>query len=113
MKIAVVLLCAGLLSCESASQRQSKAEAERDESAEIDARLAVARLMRDPDTAKFEGVIVVRDASDERAVCGSVNGANAMGGMDGARRFAVKSGHAEIEGDRDFEAFWGLVCRRA
>jgi hypothetical protein len=50
-------------------------------------RQAVAESLRDPESARFTGVRVVRTENGRDALCGSVNAKNAYGGYAGADLF--------------------------
>jgi hypothetical protein len=66
-----------------------------DKDAIASATQAVSKDLRDPDSAKFSDIFVVRHAKDEKdkgeflSTCGAVNAKNAFGGYVGAVRFVV------------------------
>ena len=67
--------------------------ASRDEAVETRTREAVAAKLKDPTSAVFEGLRVVRSPSEKEgwfAVCGVVNGRNSFGAMSGAERFVAR-----------------------
>lgn len=52
--------------------------------------------MRDPDSAKFTDVEIIRSVGTPYAICGSVNAKNAFGAYAGARRF-----YQPVDGPKD------------
>lgn len=59
-----------------------------DESALIDsAKAAVARSLKDPESARFADLRIGRTANGEPVVCGTVNAKNSYGGYTGAAPF--------------------------
>ncbi|HFO1371966.1 hypothetical protein ACOAP4_29710 [Pseudomonas aeruginosa] len=53
---------------------------------------SVREVLKDPDSAKFSGLIGVRSISappDKYSICGKVNAKNSYGGYTGFTRFAV------------------------
>ena len=64
-------------------------EQEISDKVDIDVALAMTKsYLRDPDSAQFIGVKLVR-RGEEKGVCGHVNARNAFGGMVGNTAFAV------------------------
>jgi hypothetical protein len=60
------------------------------------ARNAVRKQLRDPESALFDGLRVVKDKSGKPGVCGTVNAKNAMGGMTGPKMFVFDGSQARI-----------------
>lgn len=55
---------------------------------------AVIAKLKDPDSARFSGVVGVGDPNTGSfSVCGSVNAKNSYGGYTGSKPFAVSAGH--------------------
>ena len=53
---------------------------------------SVREVLKDPDSAKFSGLIGVRSIAappDKYSICGKVNAKNSYGGYTGFTRFAV------------------------
>lgn len=63
------------------------------------AKSRVADQLRDPASAQFREVKVVRQADGSSAVCGEVNGKNAYGGYVGFRGFVVRGSEVHIRND--------------
>lgn len=64
------------------------------------ARTAIKKLLRDPNSARFEG-IKVKTVAGKTGVCGQVNSKNAMGGMTGPKIFVFDGTYAHILVDRE------------
>lgn len=68
----------------------------------------VADQLKDPDSAKFRKVAIVR-----KSVCGEINAKNSMGGYVGYRRFMVVDTTSAIDDDSaQFEELWTTVCAK-
>jgi hypothetical protein len=67
--------------------------------AEDAAEKLVADQMRDPASAQFREVKVVKQQDGSEAVCGEVNGKNAFGGYVGFRGFVVHGSEVHIRND--------------
>jgi hypothetical protein len=61
-----------------------------------EARRVVLDGLKDPDSAKFGEFWRLGDVA-----CGTVNSKNSMGGYTGKKIFAVKDGHAQLQGEGD------------
>jgi hypothetical protein len=69
---------------------------------------AVADQLKDPDSAKFRKVAIVRGS-----VCGEINAKNSMGGYVGYKRFMVVDDASAIDDDTyKFEELWDQVCSK-
>lgn len=78
---------------------------------EIAAKDQVKAKLRDPDSAVFTAVKVVR-RNDTVAICGYVNSRNALGGMTGPQRF-IAGGAVGLEEDfapGEMDQAWTLLC---
>jgi hypothetical protein len=76
------------------------------------AEYAVRQTLRDPSSARFENVAVVRNAGSV-AVCGAVNARNGFGGYAGAARFMARNQTALVESAANTRAFsqtWNRAC---
>jgi hypothetical protein len=51
------------------------------------AKQAVLKILKDPDSAKFENLFIVADSHGPRTICGVVNAKNGYGGYNGATPF--------------------------
>lgn len=73
----------------------------------------VAKRLKDPGSAQFTDLLVVRVAGAP-IVCGYVNGKNSFGGYTGAQPFVMGTkGIPILEGDMDASAFtklWNQSC---
>lgn len=73
---------------------------------------AVKANLRDPGSAKFSDVVVVRK-SGSIAVCGAVNAKNGFGGYSGASRFMARGDLAVVESPdnvAEFSKLWNKAC---
>lgn len=71
----------------------------------------VRARLRDPETAVFTGVRVVRH-DEVTAICGYVNSKNGLGGMTGPQRF-IAGGAVGLEEDfepGEMDAAWARLC---
>ena len=106
-------LAAGLAGCGSEQSEQDRLRSE-DYELEIDARMAVSDRLRDPNSARFEGVFVSR-SSGLPVVCGQVNAKNAFGGYAGAKPFYF-AGRVAVIADagnvEEFRTAWTDLCQR-
>lgn len=80
---------------EAIAQQQKEDERLDDEVSTNLALEIVKNRLRDPDSAKFTAVGVIRKGGT-KAVCGTVNAKNGFGGMSGAEPFAVADFHAHL-----------------
>ncbi len=96
--LTATLVILGLTACDTVDEKMIR-----------DAQKLIAEQLKDPGTAKFSGVYIVREEpgttdSDDTlknvAVCGYVNGKNAFGAYAGATRFVVL--FAEIEKSKSY-----------
>jgi hypothetical protein len=71
------------------------------------AKTTAAYDLKDPESAKFRNIVVVRDS-----VCGEINAKNSMGGYVGYKRFfAVGGVVARIDNDESpFQEAWSKIC---
>ena len=78
----------------------------------VDAKKAIQRLLRDPDSAEFESVVGHEVTSDQFIFCGTVNAKNGFGGYQGPKAFiTLSSAEAYIDdGKKDFRDMWEYVC---
>lgn len=83
-----VLVCAAALSLAGCNQQP-------DPEAELiaDAKAAAARNLKDPDSAKFRGLV---SYPDKDLVCGEINGKNSYGAYSGFVDFYYQNGFAAI-----------------
>ncbi len=75
---------------------------------------AVRRSLKDPYSARFEGLKAGRNASGSMLVCGYVNAKNGFGGYHGRRMFAARvspTGLATLE-PMSSEAYVMGLCHR-
>jgi hypothetical protein len=74
------------------------------------AHASVRRLLKDPDSARFESSYIAHTG----AVCGLVNAKNSYGGYAGASRFIVTREWARIEGENDhgISYRWSELCEK-
>jgi hypothetical protein len=86
---------------------------ERGDAQEIgEAEYAVQQTLRDPSSARFESVVVVRKPGSV-AVCGAVNAKNGFGGYSGLARFMARNQVALVESPDNTRAFskvWNRGC---
>ncbi|MGR6534027.1 hypothetical protein [Brevundimonas sp. RM1] len=61
-----------------------------------DAKDAVRNTLRDPGSAEFRRIKVVRSDGQPRVVCGEVNSKNAFGGYVGFRDFYYRDGRLRV-----------------
>ena len=99
---------------ESADAGESPAvlQAREDRELEYQAEEAVRGTLRDPKSAEFQSVTVVRKAGSI-AVCGSVNAKNGFGGYTGFQPFMSRGGVAMIrqsESSTQFLSLWNRAC---
>lgn len=80
--------------------------------ASVDAKKAVERLLRDPDSAEFRDVVGHEVTADHFVFCGAVNAKNGFGGYQGYRAFiTLSSDEAYIDdGKKEFRDMWEYVC---
>ncbi len=71
------------------------------------AQATIAAQLRDPDSARFTGVTLMKDGS----VCGFVNSRNAFGGMTGNNPFVVTPREWSILGREGFPKVWKERCQ--
>lgn len=78
----------------------------------VDAKKAVQRLLRDPDSAEFKDVVGHEVASGQFIFCGAVNAKNGFGGYQGYRAFiTLSSSDAYIDdGKKEFRDMFEYVC---
>lgn len=74
---------------------------------------AVRAKLKDPGSARFEGVFFNRGADGIPVVCGYVNSRNSFGGYSGAQRFVATDQMAVLEEETagDFGEVWAALCR--
>lgn len=78
------------------------------------AKKLVANRLRDPSSAQFRNVQVVKQQDGTSAVCGEVNGKNAYGGYVGFQSFVVKGSEVHLRGnDFDFSSAADLDAQTA
>lgn len=75
----------------------------------------VTKVLKDPDSARFQDVTVVKpknfDPKRPGIVCGSVNAKNSFGGYTGFKDFVVIAGIPVLEdGTNDFVRLWNKQC---
>ncbi|WGM48093.1 hypothetical protein KOAAANKH_02982 [Brevundimonas sp. NIBR10] len=78
---------------------------------EIVGKEAVKARLRDPDSAEFTLVRVVR-RGETTAICGYVNSKNGLGGMTGPQRF-ISGGATALEEDfapGEMDQAWARLC---
>ena len=78
---------------------------------EIVGKEAVKARLRDPDSATFSQVRVVR-RGETTAICGYVNSKNGLGGMTGPQRF-IAGGATALEedfGPGEMDQAWAMLC---
>jgi len=99
-----------LVACQTAAAPPVTAELS-DKQAFAMARQAVLATLKDPDSAKFPGIMTRRSGMDsfgtpEDIVCGTVNAKNSFGGYTGPRIFAFRMVKqiVTIDGDSGFAA---------
>ena len=109
----IVIAFARACSSSTPSTFDSGADARNIDAREIgEAEYATTQTLRDPSSAKFENVVVVRNAGSV-AVCGYVNAKNGFGGYSGAARFMARNQTALVESaanTRDFSKTWNRAC---
>ncbi len=104
-----------------AARADSLAAAERADAERMrsDARTTLAELLKDPATASFDSLVVVRPPPiDGRtapmAACGRISGKPGLGGGNTATRFVYQSRFTvfveEASNREEFAALWGRVC---
>lgn len=72
------------------------------------AKTAVSYDLKDPDSAKFRNVRVIRGV-----VCGEINAKNALGAYTGFKRFLSTVKASSIDDDHvTFQQLWGVVCEQ-
>ena len=77
------------------------------DTAEMEARLMVPKMMRDPLSAQF-GQVVGRGP---HMACGTVNGKNSFGALVGQKEFIYVAGSVEFnDGSRKFARHWNTIC---
>ncbi|KSJ59534.1 hypothetical protein GHV80_16555 [Pseudomonas aeruginosa] len=96
----IVLCIAALSGCATPPPPAPKVQAPKPKTISFDlndqqrehAMASVREVLKDPDSAKFSGLIGVRSISappDKYSICGKVNAKNSYGGYTGFTRFAV------------------------
>lgn len=77
----------------------------------VAAQMAVEANLRDPGSAEFRNVVVVRGDSST-AVCGEVNAKNGFGGYTGYTSFVAIGRLVQIQTRRDdgFTTLWNAAC---
>ena len=80
----------------------------------VSAQMAVQAQLRDPGSAQFRDVIVVRQDSST-AVCGEVNAKNGFGGYIGYTSFVAIGSLVQLQTKRDdgFHTLWNAACVRS
>jgi hypothetical protein len=75
----------------------------------VRAKTAVTDELKDPESARFRGVQIVRGS-----VCGEVNAKNSMGGYVGFKRFVAIAGVVVTFDDErsPFQSMWEAACLR-
>lgn len=79
---------------------------------EYEGRVAVKATLKDPESATFRDVIVVRKPGSI-AVCGYINAKNGFGGYTGFKQFMARGSLAMVrspESDREFVRVWNKAC---
>lgn len=93
--------------------QRAQIEAEEDREMISQARVLMRRRMKDPESAQFSDVMVVR-ASGKPIVCGDVNAKNSFGGYTGRKGFVMPKGGVPIgEEDlpqKDWVNLWNQSC---
>lgn len=77
-----------------------------------EAEYAVTQTLRDPGSASFQDVAVIRNPGSV-AVCGAVNAKNGFGGYTGPARFMARNQVALVEtadNAREFAKVWNRAC---
>ena len=80
---------------------------------QVSAQMAVQAQLRDPGSAQFRDVVVVRQDSST-AVCGEVNAKNGFGGYIGYSSFVAIGSLVQLQTKRDdgFHTLWNAACVR-
>jgi hypothetical protein len=71
---------------------------------------AVRNHLKDPDSARFRNVTIIRVEPDGAVVCGEVNAKNSYGGYVGFRRFVVTGDHVMMDDTTSFAALAHVLC---
>ena len=72
------------------------------------AKTTAAYNLKDPDSAKFRDMTVIRGV-----VCGQINAKNSMGGYVGFKRFLVAKDSSLIDDDsKPFDQLWSITCQK-
>jgi hypothetical protein len=72
---------------------------------------AVAKQLKDPESARFEGVFTSTSADFGTVVCGYVNAKNAFGGYTGRKAFVTSGTTVILEGRDHIREAWRAACR--
>jgi hypothetical protein len=113
-----ILLVLGFISslCEGKPSPQQEAERREDRirsDMRVEAQMAVRAQLRDPESAKIESQVVMRNG--QRTVCGTVNAKNGFGGYTGETPFVgVGNGRqvmiASADNAEAFNVLWNSRC---
>jgi len=116
---AIVILAIWQVSVSSDSSTKPTAadkQSARDSFLMVKGQESVLSKLKDPKSADFRAVYLLRSGDDRAAICGEVNSKNAFGGYVGFQRF-VSSGAPEatfLENEPhvsgSFQELWNRVC---
>lgn len=109
MRSMLVIMSVAVVSCSSGPSVEAE-----NAKYEITAQEGIKQRLRDPSSAQFSNLKVVRRDGKVLGVCGQVNSKNGFGGMSGPTRF-IYGGATAIEGDgvmddENFDGAWQMIC---
>lgn len=110
--IGVAMAAMFLASCGSGSSSSSEpSESEMLARYQVAAKEKLKDSLRDPDSAKYEGVKAHRVAAGGFVFCGRINAKNGFGGFTGFERFVASPAIAGTERSVDgFDEVWSQFC---
>lgn len=85
-----------------------KAEANPQEIA--NAKNSITKILKDPESARFDDFWVITNSKDKRYVCGYVNAKNSFGGYTGKKLFYVNDKSSYIEGSGTLGSIVPHMC---
>lgn len=110
--VTLLAILGGAFEEKTPQQRAEADERYRKVALKTDAKTAVERLLKDPGSAKFRSVLIVKNDGVE-VVCGEVNSKNGFGAYTGYQYFLSVAGKTMLQEQApDFAKAWNRLCVR-
>lgn len=97
-------------------EQRARDQAAQDRMLVSEAKLKMRQRLKDPESAQFSDVMVVR-VTGKPVVCGEVNAKNSFGGFTGRKGFVMPDGGIPIGEDdlkeKDWVNLWNMSCTDA